>query len=142
MDDISIDVVDDDGGESVSLFARYLGQRVGYAWLAIEGDQAKLVDIHLYRRDSRWHWWPPFYYRGVNYRGRGVGSRLLSSAIEICEGRGVQSLTGEMHGDITRLTRWYQGMGFQVGPGLAIVRDIRGQESPLFATIQRIDRIP
>lgn len=68
MDDISIDVVDDDGGESVSLFARYLGQRVGYAWLAIEGDQAKLVDIHLYRRDSRWHWWPPFYYRGVNYR--------------------------------------------------------------------------
>lgn len=42
MDDISIDVVDDDGGESVSLFARYLGQRVGYAWLAIEGDQAKL----------------------------------------------------------------------------------------------------
>ncbi len=141
MEHIQIVIEEYHGGESVALCAMCQGQQLGKAYLAREGDQAKLIDIEVYRRSGRWAWWPPFYRRGINYRGRGVGTRLLATAIEVCEERGVRNLTGEMHGDIARLTRWYQRMGFQVGPGLAIQRDIQGQEGPLPATIQPVDRI-
>jgi len=124
MDKIQVEAVYGHGGQSVSLYASYQGQRVGYAWLAIDGAHARLIDINVYRHKGWWSWWPPGYYRGVDYRGRGVGTRLLETAIAICEEQGVICLMGEMHGEIERLTTWYQQHGFQVGPGLAIQRGI------------------
>jgi GNAT superfamily N-acetyltransferase len=93
--------------------------------LAIDGAHARLVDVNVYRRKARWTWWPPDYYRGVDYRGIGVGTRLLETVIVICEEQGVIRLMGEMHGEIERLTTWYQRHGFEVGAGFAIQREIQ-----------------
>ena len=126
MEDIQVETVYGQGGHSVLLYAICRGQRVGYAWLVIDGCHARLIDVNVYQRKGRWSWWPPFYYRRVDYRGRGIGTRLLETIIEVCEVRGMSSLLGEMHGDIARLTHWYQRHGFQVGPGgVAIQLDVR-----------------
>ena len=126
MDDIQIEAVYGEGAHSASLYARYQGQQVGYAWLAIDGASARLIDINVYHRKGRWSWWPPFYYRGQDYRGQGIGTRLLERVIEICLAQGMDHLVGELHGDIDRLSGWYQRHGFQIGPGLAIHREILG----------------
>jgi GNAT superfamily N-acetyltransferase len=123
--DSQIEIVYGCGGQSISLYACYRGERVGYAWLSIDGTSAELIDINVYRRESRWSWRPPFYYLGVDYRGKGIGTQLLTTAIGICETQDLHILIGDMHGDIERLSIWFQQNGFQVGPGFAIQREIQ-----------------
>ena len=112
------------GGGFISLKARYKGYPAGYARIAINGDRAELADVQVYCRPGHWSRWPPFYYRSVNYRERGIGTRLLDKVLDICQAQGVSWLEGKMHGDVDQLTRWYGRHGFRIGPGNEIHREI------------------
>lgn len=124
MENVSIDVVYSPSGHSVSLYARCKEQQVGKAFLAINGERARLIDINVYRRKGHWSKTPPFYMRSVNYQNKGIGTDLLERVIEVCSAENVRSLEGVMYGDIDRLRPWYEQHGFRIAPGFNIHRDI------------------
>jgi len=49
-----------------------------------------------------------------DYRNQGVGSALLKEVIDFCRDEGVDSLYGQIRGDIHALRKWYQAEGFDL----------------------------
>ncbi|MEZ8689650.1 GNAT family N-acetyltransferase [Vibrio splendidus] len=52
--------------------------------------------------------------RNRNYQNKGIGSRLLVTAIEHSKAHGCTQIKGWMHGDKVRLERFYRSFGFEI----------------------------
>lgn len=114
MTEVTIEKITEDEGESVFFLAQMDKATVGRAHLIINDDSAFLQDISVTELASGWAWFPPFHRRGVSYRGKGIGTRLLASVFESCKAAGVKELTGVMQGNLEFLTRWYSKNGFEI----------------------------
>jgi len=49
-----------------------------------------------------------------NYRGKGIGTYFLKHIIEFCKDNGAKSICGEASGDIQKLKKWYESLGFAI----------------------------
>ncbi|USE39515.1 GNAT family N-acetyltransferase [Endozoicomonas sp. SCSIO W0465] len=87
------------------------GNRLGHAYISLDGDVATLVDIYV-RPDTKKRTLLPFLNRKATFRNRGIGSKLLQHVIALCEATNVTALKGRMEGDISRLELWYAKYGF------------------------------
>jgi hypothetical protein len=101
--------------DTVTFYAMMDNDRIGHAHLSVKGDSGELVVIVVLQRASRWSCLPPFYFRGINYRDKGVGTMLLKSVLGYCREVGVKTVSGTAHGDLKRLIPWYQQHGFSLG---------------------------
>lgn len=125
MNKVTIERFPSADGQSVVFLAHKHGEAIGRAEVVINHESAFLKDISVTRTTSGWCWFPPFYNRGVNYRGKGVGRALLASVFGYCIFLGVEELTGVMHGNLELLTHWYQKNGFEILEGRKIRRYFR-----------------
>jgi hypothetical protein len=98
------------------------GRQIGKAQLSINEQSAVLADIYVANITPKWFWLPPFYSKGINYRGKGVGTKLLLAVIEYCKHSGIKELSGVMHGEIELLAQWYRKNGFEISEQLEIHR--------------------
>jgi GNAT superfamily N-acetyltransferase len=49
-----------------------------------------------------------------NYRNRGIGTLLLKEILHYCRNHNIQSLNGEVQGDLPALRVWYRRNGFTI----------------------------
>lgn len=104
------------------------GQSVGYINVMVNGTVAELCDLCV--KDSYLYRWPSFMpaflsiERHLNLQNRGIGSQLLSRAIEHSKSKGCSQMQGWMHGDKARLEKFYRTFGFQIR-GINITLDLR-----------------
>jgi GNAT superfamily N-acetyltransferase len=79
---------------------------------AIEGSVAELLDIrHISLANSIRRW------LGLrrDYRGRGLGTKLLTASLAELKSHGIRRVYGRIEGThVERLKRWYRREGFQV----------------------------
>ncbi len=105
------------------------GNPIGFATVALDGEKAKLSDLIVY--DKYVYAWPNLVLipvdfrirRKRNYRNLGIGTRLLSAAIEHAKTLGCIQMTGHMNGDLDRLIPFYTSFGFVVN-GIHIRLDL------------------
>ncbi len=94
------------------------GRLVGYINIMVNGTVADLCDLRV--KDSYQYPWPSFMpvflsiQRKRNFQNKGIGSRLLTTAIEHSKSKGCSQMKGWMHGDKTRLEKFYRSFGFKV----------------------------
>lgn len=100
---------------SLSIFAFWKGIKIGKVFISIANGSAELIDVVIEHevvvRYSEWRKLLGLV-KKKNFRGRGLGTRLLQVAITELKLRGAQEVRGEMVGDVRRLTGWYRTMGF------------------------------
>lgn len=103
------------------------GLVVGYANISLKDAQADLCDLFV--KDEYPYFWPKFMpvllsiRRKYNFRNLGLGTKLLSKAIEHSRKLGCTKMVGWMHGDKARLARFYRSFGFEVR-GINIALDL------------------
>lgn len=114
MEHVQIEQFYGNDRNTVVFLALINNESIGRAELIINNEHAFLKDISVTQTESGWFWFPPFYKKGINYRGNGIGTSLLEKVFTHCESLGVKELTGVMRGDLELLTRWYQKHGFEV----------------------------
>ncbi|WP_342609101.1 GNAT family N-acetyltransferase [Vibrio tritonius] len=106
------------------------GHSVGYINIIINEKVAELCDVFV--QDTYVYRWPNFMpkflsiHRSLNFQNRGIGSRLLSTAIEHSKSKGCNQMKGWMHGDKTRLEKFYRTFGFQIC-GINITLDLKNK---------------
>ncbi len=89
-------------------------ESIGRAEVLINDEHAFLKDISVTKTEPGWSWFPPFRNQGMNFRGKGVGTALLTEVFGYCKNLGVQELSGVMRGDLEFLAYWYEKNGFEV----------------------------
>ncbi len=68
-----------------------------------------------------------------NYQNKGIGSGLLTAAIEHSRSKGCTQMKGWMHGDKVRLERFYRSFGFAIS-GIKIGLDLENMHNKAFRT--------
>lgn len=103
------------------------GHSVGYINISLKGTISDICDLCV--KDSYMYLWPNFMpvflsiKRNRNYQNKGIGSRLLVTAIEHSKANGCTQMKGWMHGDKVRLERFYRSFGFEIS-GINIKLDL------------------
>ena len=88
------------------------GHSVGYINISLKGTISDICDLCV--KDSYMYLWPNFMpvflsiKRNRNYQNKGIGSRLLVTAIEHSKANGCTQMKGWIHGDKVRLERFYR----------------------------------
>jgi GNAT superfamily N-acetyltransferase len=93
------------------------GHVAGHARVTITGSVAELNDLLVYER-ARLPLESLVRLLGLrgheNYRGQGLGTKLLNEILANLRGRGVATMEGVIPGDSARLARWFRAAGFNV----------------------------
>lgn len=111
------------------------GHSVGYINIMVKGTVADLCDICV--EDSYLYLWPSFMpvflciQRKRNFQNKGIGTRLLTTAIEHSKSKGCSQMKGWMDGDNTRLEKFYRSFGFQIC-GINIELDLENMHNKSF----------
>ncbi|HHF2988667.1 TPA: GNAT family N-acetyltransferase [Vibrio alginolyticus] len=134
--DVDIEVIelpDLDGFRIEALLPN--GHSVGYINIIVKGTVADLCDLCV--KDSYLYLWPSFMpvflsiQRKHNFQNKGIGSRLLTTAIEHSKSKGCSQMKGWMHGDKPRLEKFYRSFGFQIS-GINIELDLENMHNKAF----------
>ena len=107
----------EEAAPSLNAWIARSGHVAGHAQVTITGSVAELNDIMIYER-ARLPLGPLARLLGLrgheNYRGQGLGTKLLEEILAHLRGRGIATIEGVMKGDTARLARWFRAAGFHV----------------------------
>ena len=86
---------------------------IGKAILSREKNEAELSDIIVYQPKIKIVSFLPIY-RKLNYRRKGIGSKLLEKTIQLCIDHKIDIIRGKAMGDYEIILPWYKKHGFSI----------------------------